>query len=72
MVITPPVNSREEMLNILAHQVREWDSGWIEVISYPDPLAYDQPDSRAKIVEITNYLNAIRHNGQKPLAQTRG
>jgi len=38
-MITPPVNSREEMLNILAHQVREWDRGLIEVISYPNPLS---------------------------------
>ncbi len=64
-----PYFSREEMLNIPAHQVRELENGWIEIISYPDPLAYNQPEARAKVIEITNYLNAHRRDWQKAAAQ---
>jgi hypothetical protein len=60
-----PYFSPEEMLNIPAHQVRELENGWIEVISYPDPLAYDQPEARTGIITITNYLNAHRKDWQK-------
>ncbi len=59
-----PYFSRAELLNIPAHQVRELENGWIEIMSYSDPLAYDQPEARARIVEITNYLNTNRHDWQ--------
>lgn len=64
-----PYYTRAELLAAPAHCVRELDNGWIEIISYADPLAYDQPVARERIVAMTEYLNALRHDWQpKPLA----
>ena len=65
-----PYFSRKKMLNIPAHQVRELENGWVEIISYPDPLVYDQPEARAKIIEITKYLNTLSHDWQ-PASETK-
>jgi hypothetical protein len=60
-----PYFTREELLNLPAHSARELDNGNIEIIAYPDPLSYDQPEVRERIVLITEYLNAHRHDWQK-------
>jgi hypothetical protein len=63
-----PYYTREELLGVPAHCVRELDNGWIEIISYADPLSYDQPQTRERIIEMTGYLNAHRLDRKKVAA----
>jgi hypothetical protein len=63
-----PYYTREELLAVPAHRVRELDNGWIEIISYADPLSYDQPQTRERIIEMTGYLNAHRLDRKKVAA----
>jgi hypothetical protein len=64
-----PYYRREELLAVPAHQVRELDNGWIEIINYADPLSYDQTETRGRIIAITNYLNAYRLDRKKVVAE---
>jgi hypothetical protein len=60
-----PYFTREEILAVPSHSARELDNGNIEIIAYADPLSYDQPEVRERIILITEYLNAHRHDWQK-------
>jgi hypothetical protein len=63
-----PYFTQSVLLTIPAHCVKELDHGWIEIISYADPLSYDQPQTRERIIEMTGYLNAHRLDRKKVAA----
>ncbi|HEX9413457.1 MAG TPA: hypothetical protein VF916_08115, partial [Ktedonobacterales bacterium] len=56
--------TREALLNATAYMVREDERGWIELLSYEDPLSYSEPTTEQHIVELTRYLDA--HRGDRP------
>jgi hypothetical protein len=60
--------TKEDLLLVPAHSVKELENGWIEIISYADPLSYDQPQTRERIIEMTGYLNAHRLDRKKVAA----
>jgi hypothetical protein len=60
-----PYYTRKELLEAPVHCVRELENGWIELISYADPLSYDKAETRKQLVEITEYFNAHRHDRVK-------
>jgi hypothetical protein len=51
---------KEDLLNAPFQHVAELENGWLELIAYSDPLAYNTPETQEKIVEITRYLNNCR------------
>lgn len=52
--------TREALLGAPAWSVQEWDNGWIELISFEDPLSYATPKSQQRIIEMTRYLDSHR------------
>jgi hypothetical protein len=55
-----PYYSCAELLAVPAHHVRELENVWIEIITYREPLSYDQPEIRKQIIKMTEYLNTHR------------
>lgn len=57
-----PYYTVADLLGVPALQVRQLENGWIEVLSYADPLAYDRPENRQRTVEMTAYLDQHRRD----------
>lgn len=70
-LLTPKVvayryDSIDAFLAAPAHRVRQRvrqveQDGLIELVVYADPLTYDQPESQERIIAVTRYLDAHRH-----------
>jgi hypothetical protein len=66
-LLTPDVvaynyESIDVFLQAPAYRVRKLtDSGLFELVVYADPLGYDEPESQQRIIEVTRYLDAHRH-----------
>ena len=50
----------EDLRTLPAHDVKELPGGWFAITSYPDPLGFADEQTRRKIVELTEHLNARR------------
>lgn len=55
-----PYFEPEDLRNLPAHRVEERDDGTFAVTSYEDPFRYADASARARIVEMTDYLNERR------------
>jgi len=55
-----PYFEPEDLRGLPAHRVEERDGGTFAVTSYPNPLAFGDAPVRARIVEMTDYLNERR------------
>jgi hypothetical protein len=55
-------DSLEAFLRAPAYRVRQLEEGGlIELVVYADPFGYDRPDNQRRIIEVTRYLDAHRH-----------
>lgn len=55
-----PYFEPEDLRHLPAHRVEERDDGTFAVTSYEDPFKYDDASARARVVEMTDYLNQRR------------
>lgn len=55
-----PYFEPEDLRHLPAHRVEERDGGAFAITSYPDPFAYADAPARARVVEMTDYLNERR------------
>jgi hypothetical protein len=55
-----PYFEPEDLRHLPAHRVEERDDGTFAVTSYEDPFAYESAPARARVVEMTDYLNERR------------
>lgn len=50
----------EDLLQAPAYRVQQLENGLIEMLVYPHPLAYELPENRQRIIELTRYFAAKR------------
>jgi hypothetical protein len=55
-----PFFEPEDLRHLPAHRVEERDDGTFAIASYEDPFKYEDAAARARIVEMTDYLNERR------------
>jgi hypothetical protein len=55
-----PYFEPEDLRHLPAHRVEERDDGTFAVTSYEDPFKFEDASARARIVEMTDYLNERR------------
>jgi hypothetical protein len=56
------------MRGVPAYQVKELENGWFEYFSYSQPYDYAAPESRERVIAMTNYLNERRRDWKEEAA----
>jgi hypothetical protein len=55
-----PYFDPEDLRHLPAHRVEERDGGTFAVTSYEDPFKFEDASARARVIEMTDYLNERR------------